>query len=105
MQVFGVSIRRGPPGWSFLPVLTLEQGGIVFVHFDQLDEVLDAEVGERHDALIARAVDPDQAILLIHFGGDVPQPVSSVLRFSLIVGFENSLVGVPANHSAGARPG
>jgi len=22
---FAVSIRRGPPGWSFLPMLTLEQ--------------------------------------------------------------------------------
>jgi hypothetical protein len=33
------------------------------------------------------------------------QVLSSVLRFSLIVGFENSLVGIPANHSAGASPG
>ena len=40
-----VSIRRGPPGWSFLPVPTVEQGGIVFIHLDQLDEVFDAEVG------------------------------------------------------------
>ena len=31
--------------------------------------------------------------------------LSSVQRFSLIVGFENSLVGNPANRSAGARPG
>jgi len=31
--------------------------------------------------------------------------LSSVLRFSPIVGFENSLVGIPANHSAGASPG
>src|ERR1700740_1407383 len=31
--------------------------------------------------------------------------LSSVLRFSLIVGFENSLVGIPANPSAGASPG
>jgi hypothetical protein len=31
--------------------------------------------------------------------------VSSVLRFCLIMGFENSPVGIPANHSAGARPG
>jgi hypothetical protein len=31
--------------------------------------------------------------------------VSSVLRFSRIMGFENSLVGIPANHSAGASPG
>lgn len=31
--------------------------------------------------------------------------VSSVLRFSPIMGFENSLVGVLASHSAGANPG
>jgi hypothetical protein len=31
--------------------------------------------------------------------------LSSVLRFCLIMGFENSPVGIPANHSAGARPG
>ena len=34
-----------------------------------------------------------------------PSQVSSVLRFSPIVGFENSLVGIPASHSAEARPG
>src|SRR5438105_9277496 len=37
------------------------------------------------------------------FGG--PAQVSSVLRFSPIMGFENSLVGISANHSAGASPG
>jgi transposase len=35
----------------------------------------------------------------------VAYAMSSVLRFSLIVGFENSLVGIPANPSAGASPG
>jgi FAD/FMN-containing dehydrogenase len=34
-----------------------------------------------------------------------PGGLSSVQRFSLIVGIENSLVGISANHSAGARPG
>ena len=37
------------------------------------------------------------------FGGH--PALSSVLRFSLIVGFENSLVGISANPSAGASPG
>jgi hypothetical protein len=37
--------------------------------------VFDAEGGEGHDALVARATDPDQAVLLVHFAGDVPQPV------------------------------
>ena len=36
---------------------------------------LGAEVGERHDAFIARTVDPDRAVLRVHFGSDVPQPV------------------------------
>lgn len=31
--------------------------------------------GERHDAFVTRAVDPDQAVFLIHFDGDVAQPV------------------------------
>jgi hypothetical protein len=70
-----VSIRRGPPGWSFLPVPTVEQGGIVFIHLDQLDEVFDAEVGERHDAVFSDPVDPDNPILDFHFIGDVRQPV------------------------------
>ena len=53
----------------------LEKRGIVFVHFDQLDEVLDAEVGERHDAVFSDPVDPDDPILDFHFIGDVRQPV------------------------------
>ena len=53
----------------------LEKRGIVFVHFDQLDEVLDAEVGERHDAVFSDPVDPDDPILDFHFIGDVCQPV------------------------------
>ena len=50
---------------------TLEQGGIVFVHFDKLDEVLDAEVGERHDAVFSDATDPDYTVLNFHIIGDV----------------------------------
>jgi hypothetical protein len=45
------------------------------VDFDKAGERFDAKVGERHDAVVARAVDPDQSIFLIHFVGDVPQPV------------------------------
>ena len=52
-----------------------EKGGIAFVHFDQLDEVLDAEVGERHDAVFSDPLDPDHPILDFHFIGDVRQPV------------------------------
>jgi hypothetical protein len=28
-----------------------------------------------HDAVVTKTVDPDQPVLLIHFVGDVPQPV------------------------------
>src|SRR4051812_24638579 len=48
---------------------------IGLVDLDKAGEGFDAKVGERHDAVVARAVDPDQPVLLIHFVGDVPQPV------------------------------
>ena len=46
---------------------------------DQLDEVFDSEVGERHDAIVAEAVDPDHAVLRVHFVGDVVEPVDAEL--------------------------
>jgi hypothetical protein len=45
------------------------------VHFDELEQALDAEVGERQDAVFADAIDPDDAVLYFHFVGDVPQPI------------------------------
>ena len=45
------------------------------MHFDELDQALNAEVGERQDAFIADAIDPDDAVLDLHFVGDVPQPI------------------------------
>ena len=51
-------------------------------------KVFDAEVGERHDAVFSDAVDPEQAILGVHFAGDVPQPVlvlAEVLATRVIV--------------------
>ena len=45
------------------------------MHFDELDQVLDAEVGERQDAVFSDPVDPNDAILDLHFIGDVRQPV------------------------------
>jgi hypothetical protein len=45
------------------------------VHFDELGQVLDAEVGERQDAVFSDPVDPDNAVLDFHFIGDVRQPV------------------------------
>ena len=45
------------------------------MHFDELDQVLDAEVGERQDAVFSDPVDPDDTILDFHFICDVMQPV------------------------------
>ena len=53
------------------------------MHFDEIDEVLDSEVGERHDAVFADAVDPDHAVFGFHFVGDVEEPV---LVFAEILG-------------------
>ncbi len=59
-------------------------------------------------AVLTQTQGPVEFVPLGVFGradDEGPAMLSSVLRFSLIVGFENSLVGVPANHSAGASPG
>ena len=45
------------------------------VDLDQLDEVVDPVVGEGHDAFVAEAQDPDEAVLGLHFDGDVEQEV------------------------------
>src|SRR5580704_11394939 len=61
------SLRVGGP--------SLKQIRISLVDLDKTGEGFDAKVGERHNAIVARAIDPDQSVLLIHFVGDVPQPV------------------------------
>ena len=43
--------------------------------FDQAGERLDPKIGECHDPFVTGSIDPDEAILLVHFIGDVPQPV------------------------------
>src|SRR6185437_6777609 len=53
----------------------LEEIRTGLVDLDKVGEGFDAKVGERHDAVVARAIDPDQSVLLIHFVGDVPQPI------------------------------
>jgi hypothetical protein len=47
----------------------------LFSDVDQLDEILDTEVGEREDAIVVKAVDPYDAVLDLHFKGDVVQQV------------------------------
>ena len=46
-----------------------------FVCLDEVAQRLHAKVGERHNAVVAGPVDPDQSIFLIHFVSDVPEPV------------------------------
>lgn len=43
--------------------------------FDEFDEGLDSEVGERPDGVVTDAVDPDDAVLDIHFVGNLVQPI------------------------------
>ena len=42
---------------------------------DELDEAVDAVVGEGHDAFVAEAQDPDEAVLGLHFDSDVEKEV------------------------------
>ena len=42
---------------------------------DQVDEAVDAVVGEGHDAFVAEAENPDEAVLGLHFDGDVEEEV------------------------------
>src|SRR6478736_8170642 len=48
---------------------------IGLVDLDEAGEGFDAKVGKRHDAIVTRAVYPDQSVLLMHFVGHIPQPV------------------------------
>jgi hypothetical protein len=57
--------------------------------FDQLDEALDAEVGEGHDALVVEALDPDQAVLWLHCDRDVEE--ESLATRSMIQTWESLL--------------
>ena len=45
------------------------------LHRDEILETFDAFFGERHDSVITRSIDPDQAVFLVHFVGNVPQPL------------------------------
>src|ERR1700735_2749799 len=45
------------------------------VDLDQLDEAVDAVVGEGRDAFVAEAQDPDEAVLGLHFDSGVEQEV------------------------------
>ena len=42
--------------------------------FDEIDEVFDSEVGERHHAVVGIRIDPDDAVFDVHLIGDIEQP-------------------------------
>jgi hypothetical protein len=51
------------------------------VDFDQIDQVFDAEVGERHLALVVGPIDLDHAVLGLHFNSYIEQPVFVFAKF------------------------
>lgn len=74
--VYNVSIRLGRRR------LTRKSSAAVarfqlFVYFDEFDEIFDAEIGEGHNAILAGAVDPDNAI---HSIGDVKEPLDAFAK-------------------------
>ena len=62
-------LRRPWVGWIFWRA-TLKQLGIFSVHLNGLDEAVDAEVSERLEPVFSGAIDPDGAVLDLHFVGD-----------------------------------
>jgi len=42
---------------------------------DELFQAFDAEVGERHGAVVTYAVNPNNAVLRVHSVGHIPEPV------------------------------
>ena len=50
---------------------------------DQLDQGFDPEVGECQDLVVAGPVNPDHAILGIHFHGDIVKPVDALAEVEL----------------------
>ena len=55
--------------------LDCESSAPISVDSDELLEILDAEVAERHDTVVVCPIDPDQAIFGFHFGGYGAEPV------------------------------
>ena len=59
-----IQMRSKRPGWAAAgrrsSLISALSGRLRFpVDFDELDETFDAEVGERHDAVVAEPLDPD----------------------------------------------
>ena len=58
---------------------------------DQLDEAVDAGVGQGHDAFVAEAEDPDEAVLRLHIDGAVEQEVDVLAEPSMVLTRETLL--------------
>jgi len=65
----------GRRGEALLAEVSASRAGSFPGGLDQLDEAIDGVVGEGHDAFVAEAQDPDEAVLRLHFDGDVEQEV------------------------------
>lgn len=57
----------------------LDLRGVASMDLDENNEIIGSEVGERHHAVVAHPVDPDNAVFDIHLAGDVEQ---SYVKFS-----------------------
>jgi hypothetical protein len=76
-----VAVRRGPQGLTIVADLSVPCAASFPVDLDQLDEAVDAEVGEGHDAVVFEAVDPDHAVFGLHFESDVEEEVDVFAEF------------------------
>jgi hypothetical protein len=72
------------------------------VDLDQLDEAVDAEVGESYDALVFEPLDPDCAVFRLHLDGDVEEEVDFVAEF-LAEPHLSAAVTNPVKQDTGAR--
>ena len=55
--------------------VAMEQGGVGFVHLDELDEIVDAGACEGRYRLFTEAKNGETAVFRVHFGGDLLQPI------------------------------
>lgn len=75
LQIAGYSLKRSfeirnhpaqAAGCLFVAVAALEQRGVVLMDFDEIDEIVDSEVGEGQHAIVADPVDPYYAVFDVH---------------------------------------
>ncbi len=64
-EVFVSLLQRSAP----------EEATFLFVDPDELGQIFDPEVGEGEDTVVTNAEHPDDAVLNVHFTGDVAHPL------------------------------